>query len=128
MKTFLRTFIACLLGLCLGLCLAGCAPRPAPLVGTWTGTLSSSLMPGTTFPATATFRADGTDSFSSGTGLLQIEFQGHYAQAGDTLTLTPATGEQRVYTVAFAGDMLTMTDKDGGAVLTLRRAAPPDPA
>lgn len=118
----------------------GCGPRSTGIVGTWTGTLSSPAIPGVTaaaiYPATETFRADGTVSLSGTSPFGLMESEGHYTLQGNVLSEMPTTGtingrpspfgpataaDRHTCTVSLSGDALTLTDKEWGTVFALRR-------
>lgn len=108
---------------------AGCSGltttlNESKIVGTWEGEMETGLF-GTSVDVTYTFNEDGVGEMPLLDSILNASVDFTYTIEEDVLTIdvdTDLYSETYIYTIAFEGDTLTLTD-GAGEVLTLTKAA-----
>lgn len=115
----MKKVISIVMVLCLTLTLfAGCS-NEQKIVGTWKGTKETGIL-NTSYDVEYTFEEDGTGSMPVIQTGLNVDVSFTYTINEDTLTIVTDTAilsQTYVYTMAFEGDTLTLTDEDGKALV-----------
>ena len=116
----MKKVIGIALVLCLALTLfAGCGTNEQKIIGTWKGSVETGIL-NTSVNVEYTFNEDGTGSMPLLSSGIDVDVNFTYTINEDLITIVTDTAilsQTKVYSMAFEGDVLTLTDPDNEALV-----------